>query len=73
MGSQKNYIFELKKQCEGLMRVEEKNKTNEMKYMEMMAKRQNTVRLTAMVEHLWEVKEVEYGNVMQVLGNVSPK
>ena len=38
-----------------------------MKYREMVARKTQTVKMTSSIDHLWQVKEIEYSNIMNVM------
>jgi hypothetical protein len=38
-----------------------------MRYRELVATKQANMKLTSNVDHLWSIKEIEYGNVMEAL------
>ncbi len=41
-----------------------------MRYRELIAAKGNMVKMTSTVDHLWAVKEIEYGNVVEILGTM---
>jgi hypothetical protein len=44
-----------------------------MRYREIVAAKGNVAKLTSTVDHLWAVKEIEYGNIMEVIGSMRNK
>ena len=56
IASLKQYINELKKQYDLLVRSEDKIKNNELKYKEMINKQNSILKSNAAIDHLWQVK-----------------
>ena len=66
MKSLRNHLEEIKKQYDTALKSEEMARVSEMKYRELVLQKQNVAKLTTNIDHLWEVKEIEYSNLMKV-------
>lgn len=53
-----------------LIKSEENARLSEMRYRELIVAKGNMVKMTSTVDHLWAVKEIEYGNVVEILGTM---
>jgi hypothetical protein len=62
-----SYNKEIKTQHELLIKSGESFRANEMRYRDLVSLKHNNMKLTNNVDHLWAIKEVEYGNVREML------
>ncbi len=69
----RNHLIELKKNFQVMAQEQSRNREAAVNNQEVNLKKVHAMKTNSTVEHLWQVKKVEYDNVSQLLQELRDK